>query len=103
MTYDEILERVQYSISQAQRMSSYWSATLGTAHFTQDVISKIARDSMECKNHMRALDSLEEDAQNLPLLVEDTDVSDILALVFQTRDVWGYIRTTLKKTLEETI
>lgn len=103
MTYDEIFERVQYSISQAQRMSSYWSATIGTAHFTQDMISKMARDSMECKNHMRALDSLEEDAQNLPLLVEDTDVSDLLALVFQTRDVWTSIRTTLKKTLRETI
>lgn len=103
MTYEEILERVQYSISQAQRMSSYWSATINTAHFTNDVISKMARDSMECKNHMRALDSLEEDAQNLPLLVEDTDVSDLLALVFQTRDVWGSIRTTLKKTLRETI
>ena len=103
MTYDEILERVQYSISQAQRTSSYWSATLDTAHFTQDVISKMARDSMECKNHMRALDSLEEDAQNLPLLVEDTDVSDIIALIFQTRDVWSSIRTTLKNTLEETI
>lgn len=103
MTYDEIVERVQYSISQAQRMSSYWSATLDTAHFTQDVISKMARDSMECKNHMRALDSLEEDAQNLPLQVEDTDVSDILALIFQTRDVWSSIRTTLKKTLRETI
>jgi len=103
MTYDEILERVQYSVSQAQRMSSYWSATLGTAHFTHDVISKMARDSMDCKNHMRALDSLEEDAQNLPLLVEDTDVSDLLALVFQTRDVWGSIRATLKKTMEETI
>ena len=103
MTYDEILERVQYSISQAQRMSSYWSATINTAHFSQDVISKMARDSMECKNHMRALDSLEEDAQNLPLLVEDTDVSDVLALIFQTRDVWSSIRTTLKKTLKETI
>ena len=103
MTYDEILERVQYSISQAQRTSSYWSATIGTAHFTPDVISKMARDSMECKNHIRALDSLEEDAQNLPLLVEDTDVSDILALIFQTRDVWSSIRTTLKKTLVETI
>lgn len=103
MTYDEILERVQYSISQAQRMSSYWSVTLNTAHFTQDVISKMARDSMECKNHIRALDSLEEDTQNLPLLVEDTDVSDILALVFQTRDVWSSIRTTLKQTLRETI
>lgn len=103
MTYDEILERVQYSVSQAQRMSAYWSATLETAHFTNDVISKMARDSMECKNHMRALDSLEEDAQNLPLLVEDTDVSDILALVFQTRDVWSSIRATLKKTLRETI
>ena len=103
MTYGEILERVKYSISQANRMSSYWSATFDTAHFTQDVISKMARDSMECKNHMRALDSLEEDAQNLPLLVEDTDVSDILALVFQTRDVWSSIRTTLKKTLRETI
>ena len=103
MTYDEILERVQYSISQAQRMSSYWSATINTAHFTQDVISKMARDSMECKNHIRALDSLEEDAQNLPLLVEDTDVSDILALIFQTRDVWSSIRTTLKNTLWETI
>lgn len=103
MTYDEILERVQYSVSQAQRMSSYWSATLGAAHFTQDVISKMARDSMECKNHIRALDSLEEDAQHLPLLVADTDVSDILALVFQTRDVWSSIRTTLKKTLGETI
>lgn len=103
MTYDEILERVQYSVSQAQRMSSYWSSTIGTAHFTHDVISKMARDSMECKNHMRALDSLEEDAQNLPLLVEDTDVSDILALIFQTRDVWSSIRTTLKKTLGETI
>lgn len=73
MTYDEILERVQYSISQAQRMSSYWSATLDTAHFTNDVISKMARDSMECKNHMRALDSLEEDTQNLPLLVGRRD------------------------------
>lgn len=93
MTYDEILERVQYSISQAQRMSSYWSATLNTAHFTQDVISKMARDAMECRNHMRALDSLEE----------DTDVSDLLALVFQTRDVWSSIRATLKKTLGETI
>lgn len=103
MTYDDILERVQYSISQAQRMSSYWSATLGTAHFTHDVISKMARDSMECKNHMRALDSLEEDAQNLPLLAGDADVSDLIALVFQTRDVWGSIRTTLKKTLRETI
>ena len=103
MTYDEILERVQYSISQAQRMSSYWSATINTAHFTNDVISKMARDSMECKNHIRALDSLEEDAQNLPLLVEDTDVSDILALVFQTRDVWSSIRTALKNTLRETI
>lgn len=103
MTYDEILERVQYSISQAQRMSSYWSVTLNTAHFTDDVISKMARDSMVCKNHIRALDSLEENAQNLPLLVEDTDVSDILALVFQTRDVWSSIRTTLKKTLRETI
>lgn len=103
MTYDEILERVQYSISQAQRMSSYWSATLGTAQFTHELISKMARDAMECKNHMRALDSLEEDAQNLPLLVEDTDVSDILALVFQTRDVWSSIRTALKKTLGETI
>lgn len=103
MTYDEILERVQYSISQAQRMSSYWSVTLDNTHFTSDVISKMARDSMECKNHMRALDSLEEDAQNLPLLVEDTDVSDILALIFQTRDVWSSIRTTLKKTLGETI
>lgn len=103
MTYDEILERVQYSISQAQRMSAYWSASIGTAHFTHDVISKMARDSMECKNHMRALDSLEEDAQNLPLLVEDADVSDILALVFQTRDVWSSIRTTLKNTLRETI
>lgn len=103
MTYDEILERVQYSISQAQRMSSYWSVTLDTAHFTQDVISKMARDAMECKNHMRALDSLEEDTQNLPLLVEDTDVSDILALVFQTRDVWSSIRTTLKQTLGKTI
>lgn len=103
MTYDEILERVQYSISQAQRMSAYWSATLDTANFTNDVISKMARDSMECKNHMRALDAIEEDAQNLPLLVEDTDVSDILALVFQTRDVWSSIRTTLKKTLRETI
>lgn len=103
MTYDEILERVQYSISQAQRMSSYWSATLGTAHFTHDVISKMARDSMECKKHLRALDSLEEDAQNLPLLVEDTDVSDLLALVFQTRDVWSAIRTTLKNTMMETI
>lgn len=103
MTYDEILERVQYSISQAQRMSSYWSATINTAHFTDDVISKMARDSMECKNHIRALDGLEEDAKNLPLLVEDTDVSDLLALVFQTRDVWSSIRTTLKKTLRETI
>lgn len=103
MTYDEILERVQYSISQAQRMSSYWSATLETVNFTHDVISKMARDSMECKNHMRALDSLEEDTQNLPLLVEDADVSDLLALVFQTRDVWSSIRTTLKKTLKETI
>lgn len=103
MTYNEILERVQYSISQAQRMSSYWSATIGTAHFTHDVISKMARDSMECKNHMRALDSLEEDAQNLPLLVEGTDVSDLIALVFQTRDVWSSIRDTLKKTLGETI
>ena len=103
MTYDEILERVQYSISQAQRLSSYWSATLGTAHFAHDLISKMARDSMECKNHMRALDRLEEDAQNLPLLVEDTDVSDLLALVFQTRDVWSSIRTTLKNTLGETI
>lgn len=103
MTYDEILERVQYSISQAQRMSSYWSATLDTAHFTQDVISKMARDSMECKNRIRALDSLEEDAQNLSLLVEDADVSDLLALIFQTRDVWSSIRTTLKKTLGETI
>lgn len=103
MTYDEILEQVQYSISQAQRMSSYWSATLDTAHFTNDVISKMARDSMECKNHIRTLDSLEEDAQNLPLLVEDTDVSDILALVFQTRDVWSSIRSTLKNTLRETI
>ena len=103
MTYDEILERVQYSVSQAQRMSAYWSATLDTAHFTHDVISKMARDSMECKNHIRALDELEEDAQNLPLLVEDTDVSDLLALVFQTRDVWSSIRTTLKKTLRETI
>lgn len=103
MTYDEILERVQYSISQAQRMSSYWSATLGTAHFTQDVISKMARDAMECKNHMRALDSLEEDAQSLPLLVEDADVSDLLALVFQARDVWSSIRAALKKTLRETI
>lgn len=103
MTYDEILERVQYSVSQAQRMSAYWSATLETTHFTHDVISKMARDSMECKNHMRALDSLEEDAQNLPLLVEDTDVSDLLALVFQTRDVWSSIRETLKKTLRETI
>ena len=103
MTYDEILERVQCSISQAQRMSSYWSATINTAHFTHDVISKMARDSMECKNHMRALDSLEEGAQNLPLLVEDADVSDILALVFQTRDVWSSIRTTLKQTLRETI
>lgn len=103
MTYNEILERVQYSISQAQRMSSYWSATLDTAHFTNDVISKMARDSMECKNHMRALDSLEEDAHNLPLLVEGTDVADILALVFQTRDVWSSIRTTLKQTLRETI
>lgn len=103
MTYDDILERVQYSISQARRMSSYWSATLGAAHFTHDVISKMARDSMECKNHIRALDVLQEDAQSLPLLVEDADVSDILALVFQTRDVWSSIRTTLKKTLEETI
>mgnify|MGYP006977984338 CR=1 FL=1 len=103
MTYYEILERVQYSISQAQRMSSYWSATLGTAHFTHDVISKMARDAMECKNNMRALDSLEEDTQNLPLLVNDTDVSDILALLFQARDVWSSIRTTLKKTLSETI
>lgn len=103
MTYDEILERVQYSISQAQRMSAYWSATISTAHFTPDVISKMARDSMECKNHIRALDSLEEDAHKLPLLVEDTDVSDVLALVFQTRDVWSSIRTTLKKTLRETI
>lgn len=103
MTYDEILEKVQYSISQAQRMSSYWSANLDTAHFKHDVISKMARDSMDCKNHMRALDSLEEDAHNLPLLVEDTDVSDLLALVFQTRDVWASIRATLKKTLRETI
>lgn len=103
MTYDEILERIQYSISQAQRMSSYWSVTINTAHFTQDVISKMARDSMECKNHIRALDSLEEDAQSLPLLVEDADVSDLLALVFQTRDVWSSIRTTLKQTLRETI
>lgn len=103
MTYDEILERVQYSISQAQRMSSYWSATINSAHFTQDVISKMARDSMECKNHIRALDSLEEDAHSLPLLVGDTDASDILALVFQTRDVWSSIRTTLKNTLGETI
>lgn len=103
MTYTEILERVQYSVSQAQRMSSYWSATLGTAHFTRDVISKMARDSMECKNHMRALDSLEEDAQNLPLLVEDADISDLIALVFQTRDVWSSIRDILKKTLGETI
>jgi len=103
MSYDEILERVQYSVTQAQRMSAYWSATLETAHFTNDVISKMARDSMECKNHMRALDSLEEDAQNLPLLVEDTDVSDLLALVFQTRDVWSSIRAALKKTLRETI
>ena len=103
MTYDEILERVRYSISQAQRMSSYWPDTLGTANITNDLISKMARDAMECKNHMRALDSLEEDAQNLPLLVEDTDVSDVLALVFQTRDVWSSIRTTLKKTLWETI
>lgn len=103
MTYDEILERVQYSISQAQRMSSYWSATINTTHFTHDVISKMARDSMECKNHIRALDSLEEGAQNLTLLVEDTDVSDLLALVFQTRDVWSSIRTTLKNTLRETI
>ena len=63
----------------------------------------MARDSLECKNHMRALDSLEEDAKNLPLLVDDTDVSDILALVFQTRDVWSSIRDTLKKTLRETI
>lgn len=102
MTYEEILERVQYSISQAQRMSAYWSAALGTAHFTHDAISKMARDSMECKNHIRALDSLEEEAQSLPLLVGD-DVSDILALVFQTRDVWSSIRTTLKKTLRETI
>lgn len=103
MTYEEILDRVQYSVSQAQRMSSYWSATLSTARFTHDVISKMARDSMECKNHIRALDSLEEDAQKLPLLVEDTDVSDLIALVFQTRDVWSSIRTTLKKTLGETI
>ena len=103
MTYDEILERVQHSVTQAQRMSAYWSATLETANFTHDVISKMARDSMDCKNHMRALDSLEEDAQNLPLLVEDTDVSDLLALVFQTRDVWSSIRATLKKTLRETI
>ena len=103
MTYDEILERVQYSIAQAQRMSSYWSATLDTANFAQDVISKMARDSMECKNHIRALDRLEEDAQNLPLLVEDTDVSDVLALIFQTRDVWSSIRTTLKNTLRGTI
>nr|DAT96534.1 MAG TPA: hypothetical protein [Caudoviricetes sp.] len=103
MTYDEILERVQYSVSRAQRMSAYWSATLDTAHFTHDVISKMARDSMECKNHMRALDGLEEDAQSLPLLVEDADVSDLLALVFQTRDVWSSIRATLKKTLRETI
>ena len=103
MTYDEILERVQYSISQAQRMSSYWSATLDTAHFTNDVISKMARDAVECKNHMRALDGIEEDTQNLPFLVEDTDVSDLLALVFQTRDVWSSIRDTLKKTLRETI
>lgn len=103
MTYDEILDRVQYSISQAQRMSSYWSAALDSAHFTNDVISKMARDSMECKNHIRALDGLEEETQSLPLLVEDTDVSDILALVFQTRDVWSSIRDTLKKTLRETI
>ena len=103
MTYDEILERVQYSISQAQRMSSYWSNTIDTAHFTHDVISKMARDSMECKNHILALDGLEENTQNLPLLVEDADVSDILALVFQTRDVWSSIRTTLKNTLRETI
>lgn len=103
MSYDDILERVRYSVTQAQRMGSYWSATLETAHFTNDVISKMARDSMECKNHMRALDSLEEDAQNIPLLVEDTDVSDLLALVFQTRDVWSSIRATLKKTLRETI
>ena len=103
MTYDEILERVQYSISQAQRMSAYWSATLDTAHFTHDVISKMARDSMECKNHIRALDSLEEDAHSLPLLVADADVSDVLALVFQTRDVWASIRATLRKTLRETI
>lgn len=103
MPYDEILERVRYSISQAQRMGAYWTATLDTAKFTHDVISKMARDSMECKNHIRALDSLEEDAQNLPLLVEDTDVSDLLALVFQTRDVWSSIRTTLKNTLGETI
>lgn len=103
MTYDEILERVQYSISQARRMGSYWSAAISNAYFTHDVISKMARDSMECKNHIRALDSLEEGAQNLPLLVEDTDVSDLLALVFQTRDVWSSIRTTLKKTLWETI
>ena len=93
MTYEEILERVQYSVSQAQRMSAYWSATLETAHFTNDVISKMARDAMECKNHMRALDSLEE----------DTDVSELLALIFQTRDVWSSIRATLKKTLRETI
>lgn len=103
MTYEEILERVQYSVSQAQRMSSYWSVTLGTAHFTHDVISKMARDAMVCKNYMRSLDGLGEDAQNLPLLVGDTDVSDLLALVFQTRDVWSSIRTTLKKTLRETI
>ena len=93
MTYEEILERVQYSVSQAQRMSAYWSATLETAHFTNDLISKMARDAMECKNHMRALDSLEE----------DTDVSELLALIFQTRDVWSSIRATLKKTLRETI
>ena len=103
MTYNEILERVRYSISQAQRMSSYWSATLDTACFTQDVIAKMARDSMECRNLIRALDSLEEDTHNLPLLAEDTDVSDILALVFQTRDVWSSIRTTLKNTLGDTI
>ena len=103
MTYDEILERVKYSISQAQRMSSYWSDTINTAHFTQDVVSKMARDSMECKNHIRALDSLEEDTHNLPLLVGDTDVSDVLALVFQTRDVWSSIRNTLKATLRGTI
>ena len=58
---------------------------------------------MECKNHIRALDGLEKDAQNLPLLVEDTDVSDLLALVFQTTEAWSSIPTTLKKTLGETI